>query len=147
MTELIKEVTPPKRPDLSNPYQTASPVGKVGTPPKSRITKKRVRATGKPTIPEMKTEQANEQDSTAAEKEGKVKEKVYSPQAIIEATVPKVVISFMFDMNASLYGLFRVVNARGRPLTSKQRRSLLMLNPLIRNLLGSGLRVLLLHHS
>ncbi|KAG5642634.1 hypothetical protein DXG03_002472 [Asterophora parasitica] len=74
MTELIKEVTPPKRPDLSNPYQTASPIGKVG-PPKTRA--KRPRATGRPAVP-------------AAAKEGKKeKEKVYSPQAIIEATVPK----------------------------------------------------------
>ncbi|KAN0130920.1 hypothetical protein V8E53_011298 [Lactarius tabidus] len=38
MAELIKEVTPPKRPDLSNPYQTASPVkpSLQKKPPKKR---------------------------------------------------------------------------------------------------------------
>ena len=51
----------------------------------------------------MKTEQANHQDSMVVEKEDKVKEKVYSPQAIIEATVPKVDIPFVFDLNASLW--------------------------------------------
>ncbi|KAG6837367.1 hypothetical protein H0H93_010969 [Arthromyces matolae] len=79
MTELIKEVTPPKRPDLSNPYQTASPLGKVA--PKGRVTR-RTRATGKPTMPT-----AN--DVASKEKEIADKEKTYSPQAIIEATLPK----------------------------------------------------------
>lgn len=82
MTELIKEVTPPKRPDLSNPYQTASPVGKVALP-KVRAGK-RMRATGKPAVPPT-TDDKNKEQQRSAEKE-----KEYSPQAIIEATLPKV---------------------------------------------------------
>ncbi|KAF8223775.1 hypothetical protein L208DRAFT_1369874 [Tricholoma matsutake] len=81
MTELIKEVTPPKRPDLSNPYQTASPVGKVALP-KVRAGK-RMRATGKPAVPPT-TDDKNKEQQRSAEKE-----KEYSPQAIIEATLPK----------------------------------------------------------
>ncbi|KAF5373226.1 hypothetical protein D9615_007490 [Tricholomella constricta] len=81
MTELIKEVTPPKRPDLSNPYQTASPVAKAA--PKARVGK-RVRATGRPAAPAANEEKGKEKDNKTAEKE-----KVYSPQAIIEATLPK----------------------------------------------------------
>ncbi|KAF9462908.1 hypothetical protein BDZ94DRAFT_1260156 [Collybia nuda] len=84
MAELIKEVTPPKRPDLSNPYQTASPVGKVGIP-KPRI--KRVRATGKPLLPDIgvATTKEKEKEEGPDQKD----EKEYSPQAIIEATLPK----------------------------------------------------------
>ena len=82
MTELIKEVTPPKRPDLSNPYQTASPIGKVILP-KPRVVK-RTRATGKPAPPSATDDKSKEQ-CTPVEKE-----KDYSPQAIIEATLPKV---------------------------------------------------------
>ncbi|KAF8075030.1 hypothetical protein FPV67DRAFT_1727406 [Lyophyllum atratum] len=52
-----QEVTLPKRPDLSNPYQTASPVAK--------------------------DDKGKGKDSSAE------KEKIYSPQAIIEATLPK----------------------------------------------------------
>jgi hypothetical protein len=82
MTELIKEVTPPKRPDLSNPYQTASPVGKV-TLPKTRVGK-RTRATGKPAV-HLATDDKSKDPQKPTEKE-----KEYSPQAIIEATLPKV---------------------------------------------------------
>lgn len=82
MTELIKEVTPPKRPDLSNPYQTASPVGKVVLP-KPRVGK-RIRATGKPAVPPATDDKSKEQSEPTE------KEKEYSHQAIIEATLPKV---------------------------------------------------------
>ncbi|GLB41752.1 hypothetical protein LshimejAT787_1003520 [Lyophyllum shimeji] len=81
MADLIKEVTPPKRPDLSNPYQTASPVGKTGAP-RARVGK-RVRATGRPAAPPPQDAKKEED----GELEGK--EKLYSPQAIIEATLPK----------------------------------------------------------
>lgn len=84
MADLIKEVTPPKRPDVSNPYQTASPVGKVGGIA-AKPRPKRVRATGKPTAPAPK-----EGQDTEVVAQEKAKEKEYSPQAIIEATVPKV---------------------------------------------------------
>ncbi|PFH51936.1 hypothetical protein AMATHDRAFT_2643 [Amanita thiersii Skay4041] len=76
MAELIKEVTPPKKPDVSNPYQTASPVKIVP----SRQRSKRPRATGKP------TQVANEKEATDVQ----VKEaEILTPQAIIEATLPK----------------------------------------------------------
>ncbi|PPQ91470.1 hypothetical protein CVT25_013727 [Psilocybe cyanescens] len=83
MAELIKETTPPKRPDLSNPYQTASPVGKVGPP---RRGNKRTRATGKATVPTKDQNGGNDKQKDA-KKEKDLSE--YSPQAIIEATLPK----------------------------------------------------------
>ncbi|TBU60951.1 hypothetical protein BD310DRAFT_957311 [Dichomitus squalens] len=67
MTELIKEVTPPKKPDFVNPYEAANPI--IKPPPKKQpIRKMRVAA--------AKTEEPK-----------KVPE--LTPQAIIEATVPK----------------------------------------------------------
>ncbi|KAK0188701.1 hypothetical protein F5146DRAFT_1140246 [Armillaria mellea] len=67
MAGLIKDNTPTKKPDISNPYQT---------PGSARATRpKRPRAIGKPTNPKKLPVEE--------------KEKVYSPQAIIEATVPK----------------------------------------------------------
>ena len=83
MAELIKETTPPKKPDLVNPYQVASPVGKVGPPRRST---KRPRATGRPVVPTK----AEMEEEKRKKEETKEKEKEYSPQAIIEATVPKV---------------------------------------------------------
>ncbi|KAK2463648.1 hypothetical protein APHAL10511_004399 [Amanita phalloides] len=82
MAELIKEVTPPKRPDVSNPYQTASPV-KV-CPPPSRPRPKRTRVTGKAGAP------ASSNTTSDAEAKGDESglEKI-TPQAIIEATLPK----------------------------------------------------------
>ncbi|KAH0836593.1 hypothetical protein J3R83DRAFT_8293 [Lanmaoa asiatica] len=69
MTELIKEVTPPKKPDVSNPYQTASPV-KPPAPVRKPVAKR-----PKPTV--KPAEQPREQVPEM------------SAQAIIEATVPK----------------------------------------------------------
>jgi len=83
MAELIKEVTPPKKPDVSNPYQTASPV-KV-PPSTSRPKPKRARAKGKPVAAvsaKMDTDTDAKGEETATEK--------VTPQAIIEATLPKV---------------------------------------------------------
>lgn len=68
MAELIKEVTPPKKPDLSNPYQTASPV-------KPSLQKKPVK---------------KRKPVEARPKEQEKKEVDLSPQTIIEATVPTV---------------------------------------------------------
>ena len=82
MAELIKEVTPPKKPDVSNPYQTASPVKMV--PSTSRPRPKRARAKGKPASASSKME-----TDTDVKGEEAVTEKV-TPQAIIEATLPKV---------------------------------------------------------
>jgi hypothetical protein len=70
MTELIKDVTPHKRPDVSNPYQTASPV----KPPTRKPPVKRPRAS----VP------------APAPRPPPVKAPEPSPQAIIEATLPKV---------------------------------------------------------
>ncbi|KAG2129198.1 uncharacterized protein EDB93DRAFT_1265834 [Suillus bovinus] len=66
MTGLIKEVTPVKKPDVANPYQTASPV-------KMPIRKPPVRRSRPP----------------AEKKEKPQKEPEITAQAIIEATVPK----------------------------------------------------------
>ncbi|KAI0057459.1 hypothetical protein BV25DRAFT_1769096, partial [Artomyces pyxidatus] len=66
MSQLIKEATPPKKPDVSNPYQTASPV-KVPVK-KTNNLKKRKAQEVKPPI-----------EKTVD----------LSPQRIIEATVPK----------------------------------------------------------
>ena len=68
MAELIKEVTPPKKPDLSNPYQTASPV-------KPSLQKKPAK---KRKAPE---ELPTEQEKTDVN---------LSHQTIVEATVPTV---------------------------------------------------------
>jgi hypothetical protein len=68
MAELIKEVTPPKRPDLSNPYQTASPV-------KPSLQKK----------PAKKRKPAEERPRQPEKKEVDL-----SHQTIIEATIPTV---------------------------------------------------------
>lgn len=89
VAELIKETAPPKKPDLSNPYQSASPVGKVGPP---RRATKRPRATGRPVLPnkDQKAEEENSQVEEQEKKEKELKLKTLSAQAIIEATVPKV---------------------------------------------------------
>ncbi|TFK94148.1 hypothetical protein K466DRAFT_477201, partial [Polyporus arcularius HHB13444] len=68
MTELIKEVTPPKKPAFANPYEAANPMVKP-VPKKQPV--RRTRTTAK------------------AEAEAKKKEPELTPQAIIEATVPK----------------------------------------------------------
>ena len=72
MTELIREATPPKKPDIANPYQTASPVKIVKPPAKKSIRQPRAVSKQPPT----------------EEKEKKQLE--MSMQAIIEATLPKV---------------------------------------------------------
>ena len=72
MTELIREATPAKKPDIANPYQTASPVKTVKPPAKK---------------PARNPRAVSKQPSTE-EKEKKQPE--MSMQAIIEATLPKV---------------------------------------------------------
>jgi len=68
MAELIKEVTPPKKPDLSNPYQTASPV--------------------KPSLQKKPTKKRKAAEGRSKEQEKKAVD--LSHQTIIEATVPTV---------------------------------------------------------
>ena len=72
MTELIREATPPKKPDIANPYQTASPVKTVKPPTKKPVRKPK--AVSKPPPTE---EKEREQPKM-------------SMQEIIEATLPKV---------------------------------------------------------
>ncbi|KAF9784993.1 hypothetical protein BJ322DRAFT_1060813 [Thelephora terrestris] len=71
MTELIREATPPKKPDIANPYQTASPVKTVKPP-----TKKPVRKPKAVSKPPPRGDKEKEQPKM-------------SMQAIIEATLPK----------------------------------------------------------
>ncbi|KAF9648635.1 hypothetical protein BDM02DRAFT_3143902 [Thelephora ganbajun] len=71
MTELIREATPAKKPDIANPYQTASPVKTVKPPVKKPIRKSRA---------------ASKQPST---EEREKKQPEVSMQAIIEASLPK----------------------------------------------------------
>ncbi|TFY58201.1 hypothetical protein EVG20_g8240 [Dentipellis fragilis] len=73
MSELLKDVTPPKKPDVANPYQTASPVKPVMS---KRPQKKR------------KAPEEKKVEKKAEEKEASI-EAGLSPQRIIEATVPK----------------------------------------------------------
>ena len=72
MTELIKEVTPPKKPAFANPYEAANPMIKP-MPKKQPVRRTRTR--------------------TKAQEELSKKEPELTPQAIIEATVPKVRLS------------------------------------------------------
>ncbi|PPQ62871.1 hypothetical protein CVT24_006269 [Panaeolus cyanescens] len=83
MSELIKESMPPKKPDLSNPYQTASPVGKVGPPRRSA---RRPRATNRAPPPNRTTD---EELKSTNEKEKEKEIANATAQAIIEATLPK----------------------------------------------------------
>jgi hypothetical protein len=89
LAELIKQTAPPNKPDLSNPYQTASPVSKVGPP---RRATKRPKASGRPPLPmkEQKAEEEKNQSEERRKKEGEEKMNALSAQAIIEATLPKV---------------------------------------------------------
>jgi hypothetical protein len=84
MSSIIQEVTPPKKPDLSNPYQTASPLAKVAPPRRSA---RRTRATGRPTTPENEKKEREEKDAEE-------KSKDLPAQTIIEATLPKVRYDF-----------------------------------------------------
>lgn len=119
MAELIKETTPPKKPDLANPYQVASPVGKVGPPRRST---KRPRATGRPVAPPKAGNEEEKRKNEETKKEGKYKE--YSPQAIIEATVPKVRLYKQNAGGSRAQVLRRAASDRVHPRTLK--------NPLIR---------------
>lgn len=122
MAELIKETTPPKKPDLANPYQLASPVGKVGPPRRST---KRPRATGRPVV--FKKAENEEEKGKKEEPEEKEKLKEYSPQTIIEATVPKVRIYKQNTGGNRAQVVRRGASDRVLLRTSKNRRILLSL--------------------
>ncbi|KAJ3798945.1 hypothetical protein GGU11DRAFT_543326 [Lentinula aff. detonsa] len=97
MNELIKEVTPVKNLDVSNPYQAASPVKIVGNAKAKPRPTKRARASGRPSAPpEGLTINGKADDGKEKEKEkgknlkGKEMDKEkYSAQDIIQATLPK----------------------------------------------------------
>ncbi|KAI8985550.1 hypothetical protein BD414DRAFT_57790 [Trametes punicea] len=76
MAELIKEVTPPKKPDFANPYEAVSPLPRPA-PKKQPVRKTR-------SVAKAEAEKAEKE-----KKKGKEKEPELTPQAIIEATVPK----------------------------------------------------------
>lgn len=116
MAELIKETTPPKKPDLANPYQLASPVGKVGPPRRST---KRPRATGRPAA---LTKAANDEEKGTKEPKEKEEMKEYSPQSIIEATVPKVRICKQNTGPSHAQVVRRGVSDRVHLRTSKNQR-------------------------
>jgi hypothetical protein len=99
MAELIKEVTPPKKPDLSNPYQTASPVkpSLQKKPPKKRK------------APE---EPPTEQEKTDVN---------LSHQTIVEATVPTVSVLHVPYLRAfSLILSYREASVLVHLLTSEK---------------------------
>jgi len=110
VAELIKETAPANKPDLSNPYQTASPVGKVGPP---RRATKRPRVVGRLPLP-TKDQKAEEQKR----KEEEEKLKALSAQAIIEATLPKV-CSRSAQSRRQTHQAHRGANALALLLTSK----------------------------
>ncbi|OJT09844.1 hypothetical protein TRAPUB_13714 [Trametes pubescens] len=74
MTELIKEVTPPKKPDFANPYEAQGPV--IRPAPKKQTARK-TRSSAKAEAEKLEKEKA------------KTKELELTPQAIIEATGSK----------------------------------------------------------
>jgi len=96
MAELIKEVTPPKKPDLSNPYQTASP---VKPSLQKKPTKKRKAAEGRSKEPEKKAVDL-------------------SHQTIIEATVPTVSVLHVPALWCLVNCHLRGANALAHPRTS-----------------------------
>ena len=96
MAELIKEVTPPKKPDLSNPYQTASP---VKPSLQKKPTKKRKAAEGRSKEPEKKAVDL-------------------SHQTIIEATVPTVSVLHVPALWCLVNCHRRGANALAHPRTS-----------------------------
>ncbi|KAI0819685.1 hypothetical protein BC628DRAFT_1342107 [Trametes gibbosa] len=73
MTELIKEVTPPKKPAFANPYESVSSLARPA--PKKQ--------------PARKTRSAARAAAEKQKEKATAKEPELTPQAIIEATVPK----------------------------------------------------------
>lgn len=86
------------RHDVSNPYQTASPV------------KPAVKTKEKRKLSERKAKE-KEKELEKVKEEKKLKEGVPSPKAIIEATVPKVCHSLIVRCRELTDILFRVPNA------------------------------------
>ena len=93
MTELIKEVTPPKKPDFANPYEAANPMIKPA-PKKQPVRRTRT--------------------ATKAAEQAKKKEPELTPQAIIEATVPKVRVSASSLTETNIDVSFRGASGRDR---------------------------------
>ncbi|KAJ7777459.1 hypothetical protein B0H16DRAFT_1684071 [Mycena metata] len=98
LTALIRDAdadVPKRSLDVRNPYQSASPVGVrvTNTHPPEAATRKRTRATGRPSLAERQKEkeakEKAEQEQQEKEKKEKEKEVVVPPQAIIEAMLPK----------------------------------------------------------
>lgn len=86
MTELIKEVTPPKKPAFTNPYEAQYPGSLKNLPKRTAPARKRK------SREDAKAAAAKPADVASQEKteEKQEKEVEMSPRKIIEATVPKV---------------------------------------------------------
>ena len=107
LTEIIEKVTPPPKPDIANPYQTASPVKPAAPKTRKRIAERRAKEKEKQA--ELEREKAKEKEELEKE------EAMLSPKTIIEATVPKV-ISLNLRMCKSLTKVIRrVLNAAVLP--------------------------------
>ncbi|KAJ7173739.1 hypothetical protein C8R46DRAFT_121564 [Mycena filopes] len=96
LTALIRDAdadVPKRSLDVRNPYQSASPVGiRVTNTHPPEVTRKRTRATGRPTVAERQKEKEEQEKAEQEQKEKEKKEKereVVPPQAIMEATLPK----------------------------------------------------------
>jgi hypothetical protein len=102
MSEMIKEVTPVRNLDVSNPYQAASPVKYASGMKAKPKPVRRTRASGRPSAPPEpitingKVEDANEKEKEKEEKEMAEK---YTARAIFEASVPKVRVLLQTRMN------------------------------------------------
>ena len=95
MAELIKEVTPPKKPDLSNPYQTASPV--------------------KPSLQKKPPKKRKAPEEPRKEQENK--DVNLTHQTIVEATVPKVSVLHVLHSRILIDLVLREASALDHLLT------------------------------
>ncbi|KAF8196771.1 hypothetical protein K438DRAFT_1825524 [Mycena galopus ATCC 62051] len=96
LTALIRDADaelPKRSADVRNPYQSASPVSirVTNTHPPEAATRKRTRATGRPSAREAEKQKEKEaKEKEEQEKKEKAKEmEVVPSQAILEATLPK----------------------------------------------------------
>ncbi|KAJ7035610.1 hypothetical protein C8F04DRAFT_1394701 [Mycena alexandri] len=94
LTALIRDVdadVPKRSLDVRNPYQSASPVGVrvTNTHPPEAATRKRTRATGRPSVAERQKEKEAKEKTEQEQKEKEKEKEVVPPQVIMEATLPK----------------------------------------------------------
>lgn len=105
MSELIKQATPPKKPDLSNPYQTASPTAKVGPPRRS------TRRFKPPTPEQVNGKAAETKEPTETLND-------VTAHVVVESTVPKVRCRWRVSFQNAEYSC-RAANALALRLTAR----------------------------